>query len=145
MNRFVPPGVTPVEEDEKEKHETVTRIRPETVMTPEEERSADLERPARRTVRLAADVEPEPSMVPAPRRPAKHTLRPVARDRVLRVAERVVGDWAPTLREALVRVLVFAIVLAALGITLGAEVAAAGATVGFVMFLIGRRRAGSSD
>ena len=114
-------------------------------MTPEEERSADLERPARRTVRLAADVEPEPSETPAPRRPASHALRPVQRDRFLRVAERVVGDWAPTLREALVRVLVFAVVLVALGVTLGAEVAAAGAVVGFVMFLIGRRRTGSLD
>jgi len=114
-------------------------------MTPEDGRSADLERPVRRTVRLAADIEPEPSTTPAPRRPTKHTLRPATRDRVLRVAERVVGDWAPTLREALLRVLVFAVVLAALGIALGAEVAAAGAAVGFVMFLIGRRRAGSSD
>jgi hypothetical protein len=67
------------------------------------------------------------------------------RDRVLRVAERVVGDWAPTLREALVRVLLFVVVLVALGVAFGAEVAAAGAVVGFVMFLIGRRRAGSSD
>jgi hypothetical protein len=129
----------------KEKHETVTRIRLETAMTPEEGRSADLERPARRTVRLAADAEPAPPESPAPRRPASHALRPALRDRVLRTAERVVGDWAPTLREAMVRVLVFAVVLAALGVALGAEVAAAGAAVGFVMFLIGRRRAGSSD
>jgi len=129
----------------KEKHETVTRIRPETAMTPEEGRSADLERPVRRTVRLAADIEPEPSTNLAPRRPATHALRPAMRDRVLRVAERAVGDWAPTLREALVRVLVFAVVLVALGLTLGAEVAAAGAVVGFVMFLIGRRRTGSLD
>jgi hypothetical protein len=132
-------------EDEQEKHETVTTIRPETAMTPEEERPADLERPARRTVRLAADVEPELSGTPAPRRPASHALRPALRDRVLRVAERAVGDWAPTLREALVRVLVFAVVLVALGVVFGVEVAAAGAAVGFVMFLIGRRRTGSSD
>ena len=131
--------------DEEEKHETVTRIGPETAMTPEEGRSADLERPTRRTVRLAADVEPEQSETPAPRRPASHALRPVLRDRVLRAAERAVGDWAPTLREALVRVLVFAAVLVALGVTLGAAVAAVGAAAGCVMFLIGRRRAGSSD
>ena len=103
-----------------------------------------MERPARRTVRLAADVEPEAAEAPAPRRPASHALRPALRDRVLRVAERAVGDWAPTLREALVRVLVFAVVLVALGVTLGVWVAAAGAAVGFVTFLIGRRRAGSS-
>lgn len=146
MDRSVPPDVPQSHEDEEEKHETVTRIRPETAMTPEEERSADLARPARRTVRLAADVEPEPlTEMPAPARPASHTLRPAHRDRVLRVAERVVGDWAPTLREALVRVLVFAVVLAVLGVAFGAGVAAAGAAVGIVMFLIGRRRAGSSD
>jgi hypothetical protein len=120
-------------------------------MTPEEERSADPERPARRTVRLAADVEADTdveavaSEPPAPRRAASHALRPVPRDRVLRVAERVVGDWAPTLRDALVRVLVFAVLLVALGVALGVEVAAAGAVVGFVMFLIRRRRADSSD
>ncbi|MGB3437544.1 MAG: hypothetical protein WBA97_02225 [Actinophytocola sp.] len=129
----------------KRKARTVTRTRPETAMTPEEGRSAELERPARRTVRLAAAVEREPSTAPASRRPATHALRPATRDRVLRVAERVVGDWAPTLREALVRVVVFAVVLVALALTLGAEVAAAGAAVGFVMFLVGRRRAGSSD
>ncbi|MFC4858198.1 hypothetical protein [Actinophytocola glycyrrhizae] len=123
----------------------MTRIRPEATMTPEEERSADLERPARRTVRLAADFEPEPSANPAPRRPATHALRPATRDRVLRVAERVVGDWAPTLREALVRVLVFVVVLLVLGLVLSPGVAAAGAVVGFVMFLIGRRRTDSPD
>lgn len=132
-------------EDEEEKHETVTRIRPETAMTPEEGRSPDLERPVRRTVWLAADVEPEPTTSPAPSRPAKHALRPVTRDRFLRLAERVVGDWAPTLREALVRVLVFAVVLVALGVALGAEVAAAGAAVGVVMFLVGRRRTDVDD
>lgn len=115
-------------------------------MTPEEGRSADLEQtPVRRTVRLAAEPAPEPSVSPAPRRPETHALQPAMRDRFLRVAERAVGDWAPTLREALVRVLVFAVVLVALGVVLGVEVAAAGAAVGIVMFLIGRRRAGSSD
>lgn len=145
MNRPVPPGVPQCNEDEEEKHETVTRIRPESTMTPEEGRSADLERPVRRTVRLEADIEPEPSASSVPRRPVRHALRPASRDRVLRVAERVVGDWAPTLREALVRVLVFAVVLVVLGIALGAEVAVAGAAVGFVMFLVGRRRTDSAD
>jgi hypothetical protein len=109
-------------------------------MTPEDGRSADLERPVRRSVWLAADVEPVPATSPAPRRPAKHALRPATLDRFLRLAERVVGDWAPTLHEALVRVLVFVVVLAALGVAFGAEVAAVGAAVGFVMFLVGRRR-----
>lgn len=57
----------------------------------------------------------------------------------------MVGDWAPTLREALVRVLVFAVMLMALGLLLGTGVAAAGAVVGFLMFLIDRRRSGSLD
>ena len=145
MNRSVPPGVPQCNEDEEEKHETVTRIRPESTMTPEEAKSADLERPVRRTVRLAADSEPEPSTIPAPRRPVHHALRPAARDRALRVMERVVGDWAPTLRDALVRVLVFAVALAVLGIALGVELAAVGAAVGVVMFLVGRRRTDSAD
>jgi hypothetical protein len=67
------------------------------------------------------------------------------RERALRFAELAVGDWAPTLREALARLLVFAVVLVVLGFVFGAEVAAAGATVGFVMFLIGRRRSVSRD
>jgi hypothetical protein len=115
-------------------------------MTPEDGRSADTQRTqARRTVKLATDVVPEPSATPASRRPATHALRPALRDRVLRVAERAVGDWAPTLREALVRVVVFAVVLMVLGVVLGAEVAVAGAAVGLLMFLIGRRRSGSGD
>jgi hypothetical protein len=114
-------------------------------MTPEDGRPSDVERPVRRTVRLAADAEPEPTTTPAPHRPVKHTLRPATLDRFLRVAERVVGDWAPTLREALVRVLVFAVVLVVLGLALGVEVAVAGAVVGLVMFLVGRRRTGSED
>lgn len=145
MNRSVPPGVPQCNEDEKEKHETVTRIRPESTMTPEEGRSADLARPVRRTVRLAAGNDPEPSAIPAQRRPVHHALRPAARDRFLRVVERLVGDWAPTLREALVRVLVFAVILAVLAIALGVEVAAMGAAVGVVMFLVGRRRTDSAD
>ncbi|MFI7680301.1 hypothetical protein [Actinophytocola sp. NPDC049390] len=104
-----------------------------------------MERPVRRTVRLAADAEPEPTTGPAPRLPAKHALRPATRDRFLRVAERVVGDWAPTLREALVRLLAFVVVLVALGLALGVQVAAAGAAVGFVMFLVGRRRTDTED
>lgn len=116
-------------------------------MTPDDGKSAAPERtPPRRTVRLAADVEPESAAVPAPRGPATHTLRPTLhpalRERVLRVVELAVGDWAPTLREALVRVVVFAVLLVALGLVLGVGVAAAGAAVGLVMFLIGRRRSG---
>jgi hypothetical protein len=115
-------------------------------MTPaEEDRPAGAEaKPAvRRKVQLVepAEAKPERASVPAPRAEV-HIARKA--DRVLRVAELVVGDWAPTLREALVRVLVYGILVACLGIVLGAEVAVLAATVGFVMFLVGRRRAGST-
>jgi hypothetical protein len=95
-------------------------------------------------VRFEAEPEalPEPATVPRPR-PASHAVRrPPLRDRFLRHVEQLVGDWAPTLREAFVRVLVFAVFLVVLGITLGPAVAAAGAVVGFLMFLVGRFRNG---
>ncbi|WP_133903371.1 hypothetical protein [Actinophytocola oryzae] len=84
----------------------------------------------------------QPSIPPARREttPPRTTLR----DRVLRVAEQVVGDTAPTLRAAAVRVVLFTLVLIAVGIALGAGVALVGAAVGFLMFLAGRRRAGSA-
>jgi hypothetical protein len=119
-------------------------------MTPEESGPVDTDQKPRnrRSVRLAtqADSRPEPITAPPSRPVTYYSSRPdVLRDRVLRLAELVVGDWAPTLREALVRVLVFAVVLVALGVAFGAEVAAAGAAVGVLMFLVGRRRAGSPD
>ncbi len=117
-------------------------------MRPEEGRPADTGRKARRTVRFGMPAENQPEQVPGPRPlPVVHSPRrgAVQRDRVLRVAELVVGDWAPTLRAALVRVLVFVMVLVVLGLALGAQVALAGAAVGLVMFLVGRRRAGSAD
>jgi hypothetical protein len=126
----------------------VTRIRLETAMTPEEDRRNHTEKQpkTRRTVRLTAqgETQPEPETasqdrrVPAPRRAAFN-------DRLLRVAELVVGDWAPTLHEAFLRVVLFAVVLGALGVVLGAGVTVVGAFVGFVMFLVGRRRAGAGS
>lgn len=116
-------------------------------MTPEENRPIDtdqIDKPAaRRKVQLVEQTEtqPEPATFPAPRA-AVQKARPA--DRLLRVAERVVGDWAPTLREAFMRVLVFAVLVVCLGVALGGEMAVLGAVVGFVMFLVGRRRAGST-
>lgn len=115
-------------------------------MTPAEEGrapGAHVKPTTRRKVQLVEPVEPQPTpaVLPAPRAVARRT-RPS--DRLLRVAERVVGDWAPTLREAMIRVLVYAILVTCLGVMLGAEVAVLAATVGFVMFLVGRRRTGSS-
>lgn len=103
---------------------------------------AEVKPAARRKVQLVepAELQPEPSATPV-----HHVVEHKARhtDRVLRVAERVVGDWAPTLREALVRVLVYAVLVVCLGVVLGPEVAVLAATVGFVMFLVGRSRTGS--
>lgn len=109
-------------------------------MTPDEHRPIGPTSTAtRRVVRLAGvpapGVEPPPAPVATP--------EPVAappRDRWLRVAERVVGDWAPTLREALVRVLGFVVVLVALAVTIGVGIAVLGAAVGLATFLVGRRR-----
>lgn len=123
--------------DESRKRGTVTRIRPESTMTPEENRPQPPQ--TRRSVRLPAPDEPvrhtarQESGVPAPARGGM-------KDQVLRVAERVVGDWAPTLRAAALRVALFALVLIAVGIAFGVKFAVLGAVVGFVMFLVGRRR-----
>jgi hypothetical protein len=66
------------------------------------------------------------------------------KDRLLRVAELVVGDWAPTLRAAALRVGFFILVLIAVGIAFGLPFALLGVAVGFVMFVVGRRRAGAA-
>jgi Flp pilus assembly protein TadB len=108
-------------------------------MTRDESRPTDAERPPknRRTVRFTVSEEPEQSAdrqvrrAPVPR-PA------MMRDRLLRMAEMVVGDLAPTLRVALVRVLLFVVVLVVLGIALGVEVALLGAALGFAMVLAAR-------
>lgn len=68
-------------------------------------------------------------------------VRATTKDRLLRVAELVVGDWAPTLREAALRGLLFTVVLVVLGVAFGPGTAVFGALAGFLMFLVGRRRA----
>jgi len=106
-------------------------------MTPEENRPADTERQPRRTVRLPAPDEP----VQPTTQPARHAAAPArasVRDRLLRLAELVVGDWAPTLREAALRVVLFTLVLIVVGIAFGVGVALLGALVGFLTFLVGR-------
>lgn len=129
-------------------HETVTRIRLETTMTPEENRHNHTEKQpkTRRTVRLTTqgETQPEPETAPQDRR-VPTPRRAAFKDRLLRVAEQVVGDWAPTLHEALLRAVLFAVVVVALGVVLGTWVTVAGGFVGFVMFLVGRRRAGAGS
>jgi hypothetical protein len=107
-------------------------------MTPEMNEPMDA-RQARRTVRLPVPDEMDRT---APRQETHMAAPPrrTARDGLLRVAELVVADWAPTLREAALRALLFAVVLIVLGIAFGGGVALLGVIVGFVMFLVGRRR-----
>lgn len=114
-------------------------------MTPEENRPTNTEQQpqTRRSVRLPAPEQPARHAVPQRRRapvPARATMK----DRLLRVAELVVGDWAPTLRAAALRVALFTLVLIGLGIAFGLPAVLLGAAVGFVMFLVGRRRAGAA-
>src|SRR5690348_15085339 len=101
--------------NEARTHETVTRTRPEIAMRPDENRSPEHQPQARRIVRLPAPDEPAQPVVP----PARQFATPAgatANDRLLRVAEQVVGDWAPTLREAALRVVLFTLVLIAVGV-----------------------------
>lgn len=116
-------------------------------MRPEEDSTSlntDQQPRTRRTVRLTVPDEPARPVAPRQRRtPAPVRVTP--NDRLLRVAELVVGDWAPTLREALLRVVLFTGVLVALGIAFGSGVALTGALVGFVMFLAGRSRRGADE
>jgi hypothetical protein len=112
-------------------------------MTPEENAPLNTEQPPRprRTVRFTVSHEPERPAAPQESRTSDLPGAP-HRDRWLRLAERAVGDWAPTLHEALLRVVLFAGALVVLGIAFGIEVALLGAVVGFVTFLVRRRADG---
>jgi hypothetical protein len=94
-------------------------------------------------VRLPVPEEPVQPVIPPVRREPTQA-RATTRDRFLRVAELAVGDWAPTLREAALRVVLFTLVLIAVGIAFSVGIALLGAIVGFVMFLVGRRREGAA-
>ncbi|OLF11664.1 hypothetical protein BLA60_12080 [Actinophytocola xinjiangensis] len=83
------------------------------------------------------------TIIPEQRAPSGRFAIPTTRDGWLRVAERVVGDWAATLRNAFVLLLAFAAMIALIGIAVGVESAGAAMAVGVVVFLFGRRRDGS--
>ena len=104
----------------------------------EENIPANAEEPrTRRIVRLPVPEEPAQPTTP----PTSHAATPAratAKDRLLRVAELVVGDWAPTLREAALRVILFTLVLIAVGIAFGGGVALLGALAGVLTFIVGR-------
>jgi hypothetical protein len=88
-------------------------------------------------VRLPVPEKPAQPTIP-PARHSSASARSSAKDRLLRVAERVVGDWAPTLREAALRVILFTLVLIVIGVAFGPEFALLGAVIGFLTFLVGR-------
>jgi len=133
----------------------VTTLRLETAATPDGNRSIDDEPvQARRTVRLqvlaeSRDVAAQvPVQVPAARLPvqdqpvvrvrprARHL--PVSADDWLRIAEWLIGDWAATLRTALLVLVLFAGVLTGIGFAFGPEFALLGGITGAVIFLVGR-------
>jgi hypothetical protein len=138
--------------DKIERARTVTSLDPGTAPAPAEERAIDLQQSGtrpnrRRTVRLAElaglDESPEPPpppvVIPEPRADAGHFSMPRSGDDWLRLAERVVGDWAATLRNALLLLLAFVAMVVSIGIALGVESAVAAAAVGLLVFLAGRR------
>ncbi|WP_460404790.1 hypothetical protein [Actinophytocola sediminis] len=91
------------------------------------------------------DITPDPPpapvrIIPAPRTASGRFALPISRDDWLRLAERAVGDWAATLRNALLLLLVFAVMVTLIGIAFGVESAAATTAVGLLVFLFGRRR-----
>lgn len=79
--------------------------------------------PARRLTRLDADYYAAHERVPTPRVPPRPaTRRGAHRDRpFLRLLERTIGDWAPTLRTALVLVTLFIAAAVAVAWTLGLD------------------------
>jgi hypothetical protein len=100
-------------------------------------------------VRLAALPDMDATPEPPPRRESggAHRARrrrvfPTSRDDWLVLAERVVGDWAATLRTALLLVLAVAAVLTMVGVAFGPEPALAAAFLAFLVFLAGRDRGG---
>jgi hypothetical protein len=130
---------------------TVTRLEPGAAPSTEGNRPIDTPNgptPRRRRVRLAAlphvDVTPE---APTRRESGAHRAGggrgfPTSRDAWLVLAERVVGDWAATLRTALLLVLAVFAVLAMIGVAFGPEPAFAAAFLAFLVFLAGRDRGG---
>jgi hypothetical protein len=100
-------------------------------------------------VRLAAlpdvDASPEPPQrreAGGAHRASRRRLLPTTRDDWLVLAERVVGDWAATLRTALLLVLAVAAVLTTVAVAFGPQPALAAAFLAFLVFLAGRDRGG---
>jgi hypothetical protein len=82
--------------------------------------------------RLPAQDQPVVRVRPRARRV------PVSADDWLRIAEWLIGDWAATLRTALLVVVLFVGALIAVGIAFGPQFAMLGGITGAVVFLVGR-------
>lgn len=131
----------------------MTSLRPGTAPTPEEKTPIDTppkKSAGRRTVRLTAladldsEQESPPSVEVFPaHRHRRAAVLPTSRDDWLVLAERVVGDWAATLRSALLLVLAVAAMLTVIGLVFGPGIALACALILLIVFLVGRRRDGS--
>ena len=76
-------------------------------------------------------------------RASRPQLFPTSRDAWLVLAERVVGDWAATLRAALLLVLAVAAAIMVIGLVFGIGPALATAILALLVFLGGRHRGGS--
>ncbi|HEV7649201.1 MAG TPA: hypothetical protein VGP26_13670 [Actinophytocola sp.] len=98
--------------------------------------------PARSGRSGASEVDARPDSGGAHRATRPH-LFPTSRDAWLVLAERVVGDWAATLRAALLLVLAVAAAIMVIGIVFGIGPAVATAILALLAFLAGRHRGGS--
>jgi hypothetical protein len=94
-----------------------------------------------------ADVDTTPAPRQMPERGARHRASrglavPTSRDDWLVLAERVVGDWAATLRAAMLLALALAAAIMVIGLVLGLGAALATAFVLLIVLVAGRRRDG---
>ncbi|HWM06083.1 MAG TPA: hypothetical protein VNP92_27380 [Actinophytocola sp.] len=130
----------------------MTSLDPGTGPTPGENRAIDTppiskgRRTVRFTARADADARPDEhpqveAAIPAPRS-GRGLALPTSRDDWLVLAERAVGDWASTLRSALLILLVVAGAIMAVGIVFGAAAALASAGIVLLVYLVGRQRDG---
>lgn len=127
---------------------TVTSLKPGAAPAPEtKSRPIGTSANGRRIVRLTAitDVKSTPAPRRAPEgggahRAARSRGLPTSRDDLLIIAERIVGDWAATLRAALLLLLAVVAAIAVIGIVFGAGPALVVGFLALLVFLAGRRR-----
>jgi len=89
-----------------------------------------------------SDVDDKPAAPAATGGGAHRRARalPWSRDAWLVLAERMVGDWAATLRAALLLALSVASVIMVIGLLFGLGAALATTFISLLIFLVGRRR-----